>query len=86
MILEEFNLNMTKITFKMNNSHHLYSLTIIQFCNVTDSILTQLLLGLALEKTSMLQPKAAITHITNVHTFIHKNDFTESITTTNENK
>lgn len=50
MILEEFNLNMTKITFKMNNSHHLYSLTIIQFCNVTDSILTQLL-GLALEKT-----------------------------------
>lgn len=37
MILEEANLNMTKITFKMNNSHHLYSLTIIQFCNVTDS-------------------------------------------------
>ena len=50
MILEVFNLNITKTAFTMNNIHHLYSLTIIRFCNVTDSILIQPL-GFALEKT-----------------------------------
>lgn len=49
VILEEFNLNITKTAFTTNSIHHLYSLTIIQFCNVTDSILIQPL-GLALEK------------------------------------